>query len=206
VDTRGTTLLLRDWETTCAEAGLKPAPELAEQLLARYDEPHRAYHTVDHLAQVLRDVARIDSDPLLRLAAWFHDAVYEPGSPDNETASAALARAELNALGVDPESTEFVADAILATADHRATDRRFAPLLDADMAILGAPSGVYKAYVEAIRQEYSRVPAELFTAGRRAFVLELLERPQIFVTDVGRARFEAPARGNLRAELAELES
>jgi predicted metal-dependent HD superfamily phosphohydrolase len=205
VDTRGTTLLLRDWETTCAEAGLSPAPELAEQLLARYEEAHRAYHTVDHLAQVLRDLARIDADPRLRLAAWFHDAVYEPGSPDNETASATLARAELHALGMDLGSTEFVADAILATADHRATDRRFAPLLDADMAILGAPAGVYKAYVEAIREEYSRVPAELFNAGRRAFVLELLERPQIFLTDVGRARFEAPARHNLQNELAELE-
>lgn len=204
METGGATHLLREWETACAEAGLSPSPELGAQLLAHYQEPHRSYHNQDHLAQVLRDLPATGSDPRLRLAAWFHDAVYEPGSPDNERHSAELARSELSVRGMAPESVDFIVDAILATAEHRSDDRRFAPLLDADMATLAAPPGAYAAYVAAIRQEYGPVPADLFNAGRRAFIKELLDRPQIFLTDAGRDRFEAAARRNLSAELAEL--
>ncbi len=195
---------LSEWAATSAEAGLRSAPELGADLVARYQEPHRAYHNLDHLAQVLQDLSALAADPRLRLAAWFHDAIYEPGSPDNETGSAELARVELTARGMDPEAIEFIAQAILATAEHSSADPRFAPLLDADMATLGAPPAAYRAYAAAIRREFSQVPAALFDQGRRAFVQELLDRPRIFITDEARDRFEAPARRNLRSELAVL--
>ena len=49
---------------------------------ARWAEPHRRYHTTAHLHAVLSNVdtlaAQADDPDLVRLAAWFHDAVYDP--------------------------------------------------------------------------------------------------------------------------------
>ena len=195
------TWLLDEWKRTCARAGLTADPKLGEELVARYHEPHRAYHTAAHLEQVLRRLEEIDAEPLLHLAAWFHDAIYVPGSPDNEIDSAKLAKRELAARGIDAASVQFVVDAILATAGHTSSDPRLAPLLDADLATLGAPPEEYRAYVAAIRREYDKVPDELFREGRRALLREFLQRDAIFKTVAAHQRYEAPARRNLEAEL-----
>ena len=51
-------------------------------LLGRWAEPQRAYHDLAHLAEVLERVdllaAEADQPDAVRLAAWFHDAVYDP--------------------------------------------------------------------------------------------------------------------------------
>ncbi|MGH3379956.1 MAG: HD domain-containing protein, partial [Actinoallomurus sp.] len=66
-----------------------PGPEaIGADLLRRYAEPHRRYHTTTHLAEVLDHVGELageaaDADAV-RLAAWFHDAVYDPARGDNE--------------------------------------------------------------------------------------------------------------------------
>ena len=53
-----------------------------------------------HLDMLADEADDIDA---VRLAAWFHDAVYEPGA-DNEEASAALAAAVLSEGGVPRSS------------------------------------------------------------------------------------------------------
>src|SRR5690242_20591764 len=63
--------------------------ELGRDLLRRYREKHRHYHDVRHLAAVLRRIDEFADDHdlfLVRLAAWFHDAVYAipPGQLSNE--------------------------------------------------------------------------------------------------------------------------
>ena len=86
---------------------LPDAQRLGEDLLARYAEEHRHYHDQRHLAEVLDavdELAEYADDPdAIRLAAWFHDAIYDleadPG--ENEEVSAQLAEAELAAYGVD---------------------------------------------------------------------------------------------------------
>src|SRR6266540_2958264 len=49
------------------------ADEVRADLLARWSEPHRHYHTLDHLAAVL---SIVDITGPVALAAWFHDAVF----------------------------------------------------------------------------------------------------------------------------------
>src|SRR3954469_6456727 len=85
-------------------ADLREVERVGAQLLRRWSEPHRGYHNVDHLAAVLDTIGEYaatagDADAV-RLAAWYHDAVYDPARADNEAASAALAVTELTALGV----------------------------------------------------------------------------------------------------------
>ena len=90
----------------CRHAPLALAPELERELAAAYAEPHRAYHTAAHIAEVLRwydwvaDEAGWHEPAAVYLAAVFHDAVYDPLAKDNEARSAALARRRL--LGAAP--------------------------------------------------------------------------------------------------------
>src|SRR3954452_17890491 len=91
-------------------AGITPESiRLGDELVARWCEPHRRYHTLEHLTRVLDGVdefgGHADDVAAVRFAAWFHDAVYDGGeaSADNEELSARLAEEELPALLVPPE-------------------------------------------------------------------------------------------------------
>jgi predicted metal-dependent HD superfamily phosphohydrolase len=173
-------------------------------LLGRWSEPHRHYHTTEHLADMLSIVdAHEDAaaDPrAVRLAAWFHDAVYDPRETDNEELSARLAEETLPRLGVDP--TE-VARLVRLTSRHNPApdDRNGALLVDADLAVLARPPAEYRLYVRAVRAEYAHVPDDAFNAGRAAVLRGLLDLPALFRVPALAARWEQPARRNLAAEL-----
>jgi predicted metal-dependent HD superfamily phosphohydrolase len=182
-------------------------------LLARWAEPHRHYHTLEHLATVLavvdEEADRAEHPDLVRLAAWFHDAVYDPRTPGdgNERASAALAVASLASLGVRAETIDTVRRLVLLTAGHDvpAGDRDGALLCDADLAVLGGPPAAYDAYAAAVREEYGFVPEAEFRAGRAAVIRRLLELPELYRTPELAERWTEPARANLIRELGALD-
>lgn len=178
---------------------------MLEDLLRRHAEPHRHYHVVAHVAQVVGRLEAECADPALVLAGWFHDAVHHPGRADNERRSARLAVDGLRRAGVDAPRIALVREAILATAAHDSARDDLAPLLDADLAILGASAAEYAGYAEGIRREYATVPEFMFRIGRARFLRGLLARPRIFRTASGLRRHEAAARHNLAAECAALE-
>ncbi len=176
------------------------------RLLKRYDESHRHYHTARHVLEVRRSVGRLSSIAIVsdvvavNLAAWFHDAIYDPTSTDNEQHSAQLARSELDGL-VAEASVARVEQFILATQRHEATCVDETVLLDADLAVLGADPAAYDAYVRGVRAEYQHVSDVDWLRGRTAVLSQLLQRSQIYFIDDQR---EANARANLSAELATL--
>jgi predicted metal-dependent HD superfamily phosphohydrolase len=194
------TWLLQQWDGLAARAALEDAQGIGERLLACYAEPHRAYHTSAHLRDVLERLQDV-LDDRLQLAAWFHDAVYDPRRRDNEERSAMLALRLLLERGYAPTDAAFVADAVRATAGHGGGGA-VAPLLDADLAILAAHDATYHAYAAAVRREYAHVPGWMFARGRAAFLSRLLERPTIYLTPRGVACCEQAARENIRRELA----
>jgi predicted metal-dependent HD superfamily phosphohydrolase len=176
-------------------------------LVSRWSEPHRHYHGLAHLVAVLSivdDQASAISDAV-RLAAWYHDAVYDPTCSDNEERSSALANATLPLLGVQPQTTAEVSRLVLITKTHRydAADADAALLCDADLAILAAPRATYVSYADAIRAEYAHVCDAAFRSGRAALLDSLLARERLFGTHDFRA-LEEPARANIQAELAVL--
>jgi predicted metal-dependent HD superfamily phosphohydrolase len=184
-----------------------------EELLGRYREAHRHYHTVKHLSSVLATADEIlatvsGSDPTaVRLALFFHDAVYDPRSTTNEADSAEVARRVLGELGVDQSRVDAVAALVEATASHDnvAGDRERAVVNDADLAILAASPAVYGAYVNGVRAEYAHVDDAAWRVGRSAVLRELLARAAIFATEPMRAH-EARARANLAAELVAMKT
>jgi len=191
--------------------GPDPAP-YAENLLARWQEPQRHYHTLTHLTSVLDHIdvleKHADDPDVVRLAAWFHDAVYLPDRSENEERSARLAERALAEAGVPQDRTAEVARLVRLTVTHAPADddRDGQVLCDADLAILAAPPSAYAAYTAAVREEYHFVPNDAFREGRSAILQQLLSLPRLFRTPYGAAEWEATARYNLAAELELLAS
>jgi predicted metal-dependent HD superfamily phosphohydrolase len=176
------------------------------ELLTRYGEPHRAYHATSHLQALfplLQEHTPVPPSLANRLAIWWHDAIYDPQSGDNEARSAELARAHLGAIGADPTLIDQVETLILATKNHWQGPSlgEGDAFLDADIAILGAPEPVYDRYAAAVRHEFAFAPDPLFRAGRMQFLHHALSQPRLFRTNAFATAFEAPARRNLRREL-----
>ncbi|MEV4109526.1 metal-dependent phosphohydrolase [Nonomuraea sp. NPDC049695] len=199
--------MIDDWT---ALAGESPAClATGAELIARWSEPHRRYHTLDHLAAVLGAIsplAALAEDPAaVRLAAWFHDAVYDGRPGRDEERSAQLAQSRLPACGVPASRVAEVARLVRLTAAHdtlAAGDRNGAVLCDADLAVLGRPG--YDEYAARIRQEYAHVPDDLFRKGRAEVLRRLLAVPRLYRTCRARELWEERARANMSRELAAL--
>jgi predicted metal-dependent HD superfamily phosphohydrolase len=177
------------------------------ELLARYEEPHRAYHDVRHLSEVVAAVALLAEHArdlsAVMLAAWWHDAVYTIGADDNEEASARLATATLGGWDVDPDRVLHVADLVRLTATHDPgpQDADGQVLSDADLAVLASPPTRYATYVADVRREYAVVPDDAWRAGRAAVLEGLLAPERIYRTPSAHERWEAAARANVGSEL-----
>lgn len=179
-------------------------------LLARYAEQDRAYHTAGHLASILQRVDELGGCATdiraVRYAAWFHDAVYDPHRGDNEATSADLAAYWLRRFETRPGTVAEVVRLVLLTAGHRPEpgDRNGAVLCDADLAVLGSTTEGYRAYLTGVRSEYRHVEEAAWRIGRGQVLRSLLDRPRIFHTPVGFRRYEDSARANLGGELRAL--
>lgn len=176
-------------------------------VVAAWSEPHRRYHDLAHLAAVLGlvgELAGAAADPAaVRLAAWYHDVVYDPRRGDNEEVSAERARAGLRGL-VPPERVEEVARLVLLTAGHDPApdDADGAVLCDADLAVLAGPPETYAAYASAVREEYGHLSDAEFTAGRTVVLEQLLALPALYRLPAVAGEWTPRARANLAAELA----
>jgi len=191
-------------------AGAAADAVLAE-LVAAYAEPHRHYHTLDHIAALLRLLdehgAGATGRDAIRLAILFHDAIYDPARQDNEAASAAMAQRRLSDLGFPQPVIVKVERLILATRhgiETPAGDADLDLLVDLDLAVLAAPEAEYRAYADAIRREYAIYPDAVYRPGRRRVLESFLARDRIYRSERLRALWEASARANLAREIAEL--
>jgi predicted metal-dependent HD superfamily phosphohydrolase len=194
------------WQTLAGRQGSSP---LRDALIARYAEPHRHYHTLQHLDACLRHLP-----PMLCLAThpdeiacalWFHDAIYEIGASDNEWRSAEWAREALLAAGAAQVVAQRVFALVMATrhdAEPQSGDQEI--LLDVDLGILGTRPAVFDAYERQIRAEYASVPEPQFRANRRRILQGFLARKRIYHTTLCFERYEAPARANLARSIAAL--
>lgn len=181
--------------------------EVRDALLAAYADPSRGYHDTLHLTEVLERLDELAPtadafDPVAtRLAAWFHDAVYD-GERDAEERSAVWAEEALAGTAYAAEVARLVR--LTETHDPGPDDPGGQALCDADLAILASPSARYDAYVGGVRQEYAHLSHADFSSGRAAVLRDLAGRERLFHTAYGRAHWEPAARSNLERELAGL--
>ena len=190
---------------------LPHAQPLGEDLLARYAEQQRHYHDQRHLTEVLETIDELadaaDDADTVRLAAWFHDAIYDPQADpgENEEVSAQLAELELAAYGVEAARVEEIGRLVRLTAKHdcEPDDRNGAVLCDADLRILSATPQRYGEYSAGIRQEYGHIGDRDFARGRISF-LQSLAGTRLYATTRGHDHWERAARDNIAREVGTL--
>jgi predicted metal-dependent HD superfamily phosphohydrolase len=199
----------RAWVRLCPHDDAVTTAVLAD-LLARWSEPHRRYHNLTHLAEVLGVLRHLPGgdSAAVRLAAFFHDAVYQPDvtGTANEDASAVLVERLASRCGFSRASVSEARRLVLLTAGHAPLpgDVSGAALCDADLAILAAPPMRYLEYAGGIRAEYAHLDGATFASGRRAVLRDLASRQPLFTTEYGQREFEKPARSNLAREISML--
>lgn len=177
---------------------------VGDDLLAAWSSPSRHYHDPRHLWTMLAALDRLDSStPELRLATWFHDAVYAGLPGDDEERSAQWAERALPGL-VPDEMVAEVARLVRLTLTHQPTpdDPAGQALSDADLSTLAGPEAIYWMYARAIRLEYSHVDDASFRVGRARVLRGFLESAHLFHSERGRELWEREARANLTRELA----
>lgn len=180
-----------------------------DRLVARYQEPHRHYHTLAHVQHCLQEFAAVRGhavDPdAVEMALWFHDAVYDPRAKDNEERSAQLAAVVLDVGGFADGFVARVGQLVLSTSHAAASDDPDAALLaDVDLAILGQPEAAFDEYERQIRREYDFVPKDAFAKGRAAILASFLGRSRLYATPLMFATYESVARANLNRSLDRL--
>jgi len=202
--------LERSWHRAWADLRLAdPGAAVRDALLQRWAEPHRRYHTLQHLGECLALLGEHRAQAVhageVALALWFHDAIYDTHRHDNEAESAAWAGRVLDATGAAPEVSARVRSLILATRHSvpaATSDERL--LVDIDLAVLGADPARFDEYDRQIRDEYACVPEDVFRDKRGEVLRGFLSRPEIFATPSLARRFERVARANLARALARL--
>ena len=175
-------------------------------LSALYQEPHRHYHNLTHIAASLAELdATGKGTHELEGAIWFHDVIYDPARSDNEAASAVWFES-ITAAWLALERRSTIARLIAATDFRmpRSEDADEALMVDIDLAILSADWPAYDVYRRAVRREYAHVPDEAFRAGRAKVMASFLKQP-VYRTSFFEAR-ESKARENISRELDELAS
>jgi predicted metal-dependent HD superfamily phosphohydrolase len=187
----------RHWRPLAARLGLSDG--IFDRLVAAYGEPHRRYHTLAHVVEMLdcleesRSLA-VNPDAVA-LAVWFHDAVYDStvAHGANEAASADL----LSALCAGDAAAQAHA-MILHSAHHGPSGDPDTQLFcDLDLYRLAGPLETFLKHGDDVRAEYDWVSDEAWASGRASFMGGMLKRPVIFQTDYWRDRLEADARRNI---------
>ncbi|MFQ5755253.1 MAG: hypothetical protein ACE5H7_04060 [Acidiferrobacterales bacterium] len=193
----------------CRADGVRTVPlPVYEELLRRYEEPHRYYHTPDHINHCLRqlDLAAnlMDDADAVEMGLWFHDAIYDPRASDNERESAELFTRLLGNL-VKPAFRRSVYDLILVTAhpeQPKCLDEQF--MVDIDLSSFALPWEDFKRDSDAVRKEFAHLPDKRFFTNHLAFLRALMGRPTFFFTDFFRDRCETAARENVTRYMADV--
>jgi predicted metal-dependent HD superfamily phosphohydrolase len=199
------------WRQAWQDAGVAQADEgLHRGVIACWSEPHRHYHTLQHLGECMaqfgevREMAQRPGEVALGL--WFHDAFYEPQRDDNELRSADWARSCIVKAGAGTDAAERVHAFIMQTRHKTAPEDADAQLLvDIDLSILGALPQRFDESDLQVRAEYSHVADAPYREGRRAVLQGFLARPRLYSTDYFHSRLGVRPPTNLHRALARLD-
>lgn len=185
---------------------------LWQDIAALYNEPQRAYHTLDHIQQLFVQFEQIrhalHEPHIIALALFFHDVIYDPKRSDNELKSAEYAVEVLKDY-LSAEQCQHIYALIMMTATHQinksANENKIsdaAYLLDMDLSILGAPWSEYQQYAQAVRYEYMHVAKEDYRTGRIVVLEKLLAHSTLYLTEYYYGRLEELARDNIKREVS----
>lgn len=200
-----------------ATASREQLRDMGTNLITLWSTPDRAFHNLRHLIDLLTRVDELSEETrnpdLVRLAAWYHGAIFSVSADqamhrnggEDEAASAALAYEELTMAGVSEKNANRVSELIMNLRRHDlpTSDIDAAALSDADLGCLAIEPQRYREYSHLIYSEYAHLPLLSYLRTRTTIVRKLLARDRLFASPLGQ-HWERPARENLEAELRRL--
>ncbi len=179
-----------------------------DELVGLYHEAHRCYHTMSHVEHCLMQMdagaKAMGGNDAVEMALWYHDAIYDPRSSDNEQRSAELFKKRARAVVTD-DFCETVCRLIDVTTHKNSPvtdDEKF--VVDVDLSGFGLPWQAFNDDSTRVRREYLHLSDEQFVDGQRRFLQSLLDRKSVYSTDFFRERYETVARANIARQLAAL--
>ena len=181
-----------------------------DALLGAYTEPHRVYHDIRHINDLLAvfelpQVAHLAADPeRVKAGIWIHDAVYRIGSATKEIDSGKWCIPFLLDLECNLRFCFKVIADVYATnhlSPPRDSDAQM--LVDIDLSGFAKPWDEFlrnngKLYAENVLR--GGVPEEVYWKNRDEFLRRLLEKP-IYVHPLLRRMWEDKARINIERVL-----
>lgn len=203
--------LQNEWYSLCKRLRMGPEPtKYLTHVKIAYSEPHRVYHTLEHVRDCLllyHKTMHLTEYPIaIEVAAWFHDFVYDPLADDNQKKSAERC---LEWLKMGPEDLALwdeVQGLILATGHREAPETNDQQIIaDIDLSILGAESGIYWSYAEDVREECEAIPDERYIQRRIEMLKGLLARDTVYWNPIFVDAFGLFAEENILAELEQLQ-
>lgn len=138
---------------------------IAAPVLQNYRQPHRHYHTLNHIVDVLGYIdqqGELENDVLF-LTAVFHDVVYQPKANDNEQQSADYFKQVYNG---GSDMAQQVIQIILDTQHHKASNSLSQLFQQADLAIFDKPFDALLAYEHQIFKEFEFVDWKTYQTER----------------------------------------
>ena len=180
-----------------------------EAVFEKYNEPHRKYHNLRHISEMLQSAAIFEhlckDFKLLQIAIIFHDVEYKAQAIDNEERSEVFARNILNTLAFEEEAILKISKMILQTKNHFPENEQLnfetKILLDCDLKILGETAERYAEYKNAVRQEFCAFTQKDYEKGRKDFLTKVLKQKSIYKTNYFIENHELTARTNIQNEL-----
>jgi predicted metal-dependent HD superfamily phosphohydrolase len=148
-------------------------------LLAMWNESHRAYHTQNHLLDLIEQInenksqykSQKDYDKMI-LCALFHDCVYDPMRNDNEEKSAEFF---MNCCQEKNQDILDIKQMILDTKTHEATTPLSEKFNELDMNIVERDFNQLLEWEKGIREEY-KAYGDMYKMGRIQFLESLLDK------------------------------
>ena len=193
------------WQNLCQNLNISHDASEYQRLISAYNEPHRAYHSQQHLSECLEKLdwsttgSSSQNKALVEVALWYHDAIYDTSAQDNELKSAQWAVRFLSDSGLSPDVCKQVYALVMATCHGEVpTDPLQQWMVDIDLSILGADDARFAEYEVQVRQEYSWVPLDVYQVKRREILKQFLDQARLYQTQQFYERYEKKARKNLQ--------
>jgi predicted metal-dependent HD superfamily phosphohydrolase len=175
-------------------------------ILNKYSEPHRHYHTFNHIIDSLSKAIIQNGSKELCTAILFHDIIYDrAGSPSNEERSADFAEKIL----IECDSSlciPTISKLILATGHPFKNEEWLHEqdlMIDIDFSGLGSPWENYmenerKIFKESISMGFS---VEEYIIHRISFLKNMFAQKRLFNTEYFDKRYSLQAYSNIFREL-----
>ena len=195
--------LRHQWDDLMQFYGLNSVQTEAvyNDLVARYEDDGRYYHNLKHIQNVLEIIesVRVIAADLeaIKLAAWFHDVIYDPAATDNEEQSVIL----FNKLAhnILPETVIQKVSKIIKATLHidNPEDLDEAFMLDIDLSSIAGSWQRFTKDNSNLRREAKDQDCRDYCEKKISFFNMLLDKDRIYFTDFFHAAFEEKARHNM---------